>query len=298
MKYLMLSVLCFFVVHGYTQLSAKQIQPKIMVVPRVSDGEDMKKMYDTSETMQIAIAKLNEAFQKRGANLRSFDQVLKQVTQNSMMNKVSGNEQDYKTMVLAQSGADIYVETKLIKVHHASRNANSVTVIMEAYQTGTSNSLASKTVSSPMFQTSDIGQLAMQAIDTASESFLALMQQRFNEIVENGQSIYVEFTIAPNAKIDFDTEMPEPKGALLSEVINTWFEKNAYKGVFNNQGVVSNKLIMSDVRIPLRNPNNPNANYSGQNLYADILKYLRSIGLSVKREIGTNNKLLITLNKD
>ncbi len=106
--------------------------------------------------------------------------------------------------------------------------------------------------------------------------------------------MYVEFTISPDSKYDFDSDIGE-KGKLLSEVIDEWFQSHTLKGQFNNQGVTGNKLIISDARIPLKNPANPNANYTGQNFYSDILKNFKASGVSIKREIGTNNKILITI---
>ncbi len=149
-----------------------------MVIPRVPEGKDMKAEYDANMNMQIAIAKINESFQKRGANLRSFDQALKQAKENMLINKSLGNPDDFKSTVLQMSGADIYVEAKVTPVDHTARNAKSVTIILEAYQTGTANSLASKTIAGPMFQTDDIGRLTMIAMDTVSEGFLNLLQEK------------------------------------------------------------------------------------------------------------------------
>jgi hypothetical protein len=272
----------------------KTVQPKIIVIPRVADGEDMKQFYDNNMNIQIAIAKINEAFQKRGANLRSFDQVLKQMKENLLLNKAAGNQEDFKSMILQSSGADIYVEAKLDVVDHSARRAKSVNLILDAYQTGTANSLANKAVSGPMFQTEDIGRLTMMAIDTASEAFLNLIQLKFDDIVANGQSVYVEFSLSSNAKYNFDSEIGS-QNKLFSELIDEWFQAHAKNGVYNNQGVTFNKLIISDVRIPLKRPDNPNLNYTGQNLFTDISKYLKTIGISSKREIGTNNKILITI---
>ena len=274
--------------------TVKHIQPKIMVIPRVSEGQDMKALYDSSMNTQIALAKINEAFEKRQANLVSFDQVLKQAKQNMMINKSSGNQEDFKSTVLQMSGADIYVEAKLDIVRHTARRANSVTVILEGYQTGTGNLLGSKTGSSRINQTEDIGLLTMQAMDSITGVFLQLMQMKFDDIYENGQSVYVEFSLGPNSKFDFDSEVGG-QGKILSEIIDEWFQKNAFKSTYNNQGVTANKMIISDVRIPLKSPSNPRANYTGQNLYTDLLKYFRSVNVPVKREIGTNNKILITI---
>lgn len=289
----LLSIFTYQVAISQTQ-PTRTIQPKIMVIPKIKEGQNLKAVYDSNDNIRVALAKIDEAFLKRGANLVSFDAKLKEANQNAMINKSSGNQSDYKSMVLQMSGADIYVEAEVNVVRHTQRNANSVSVILEAYQTGTDNFLAVKEGNSRINQTEDIGLLTAQAMDTITESFLNLLQLKFDDIVANGQSIYVQFSLGANAKVNFDSEIPKT-GKLLSELIDDWFQKNALKGAFNNQGVTGNMLIISDARIPLKNPNNPQANYTGQNFYTDINKYLRSLGLQVKREIGTNNKILITI---
>ena len=80
--------------------SSHHIQPKIMIIPRVGANQDMKKVYDSDMNVQIGIAKIEEAFQKRGANFRSFDQALKQANENMAINKSSSNEDDFKSTVL------------------------------------------------------------------------------------------------------------------------------------------------------------------------------------------------------
>lgn len=273
----------------------KTIQPKIMVIPRISNGQDMKVLYDEDMNIQIALSKINEAFLKRGANLKFFDQALKQVRENIILNKApAGSQEDMKAAVLQEAGADIYVEAKLDIVTHKAGNAKSVTVILEAYQTGTSNGLSSKAFTGPMFQTDDIGKLTMLAIDKEAEAFLDLLQQKFDDLYENGQSVYVEFSLAQESKYTFDFEI-DSTGKLLSEMLDDWFGNNAVHGVYNNQGVTSSKMIISDVRIPLLRPDNRNLNYTGQNLFNDIRRFLKSIGVECRRTEGTNNKILITI---
>jgi len=104
----------------------------------------------------------------------------------------------------------------------------------------------------------------------------------------------VQFTLGSNVRYDFESELGHP-AKMLSELIDDWFQQHTVNGVFNNQGVVGNMMIISDARIPLKNPANPNANYTGQNFYSDISKFIKSLGLQLRREIGTNNKIIITL---
>jgi len=271
-----------------------QIKPKIMVIPKIKEGESLKSVYDSNTNVRMALAKINEAFLKKGANLISFDAKLKEAKQNTMIGKSSGNQSDYKSTVLQMSGSDIYVEADINVVKHGQTSASSVSVILEAYQTGTSNFLGVKEGRSRITRTDDIGFLTAQAMDSITDGFLNLMQLKFDDINKNGQSVYVQFSLSDNSRYTFDTEVGKP-ATMLSELIEEWFRKNALHGVYNNQGVTEKVMIISDVRIPLKNPANPQSNYTGQQLFSDIYKYFKSQGLQIKRDIGTNNKMLITI---
>jgi len=291
---IMVCLLMFFsITQGQTQ-AAKTPKPKIMVIPKIKEGEDLKKMYDSSQNIRVAIAKIEEVFLGKEANLVSFDAKLKQVEQNRRINSTSGNQEDSKSMVLQMSGADVYVEAEVNVVRHSQFNANSVSVILNAYQNGTSNLLGVKEGRSRINATEDIGLLTSLAMDTISVGFLNLMQIKWDDIYKNGQSIYVQFTLGSNVRYDFESELGHP-AKMLSELIDDWFQQHTVNGVFNNQGVVGNMMIISDARTPLKNPANPNANYTGQNFYSDISKFIKSLGLQLRREIGTNNKIIITL---
>ena len=288
-------LLAFFSLFLQQRMVAQSgIKPKIMVIPKIKEGESLKTVYDSSFYIRMALSKINEAFLKREANLVSFDAKLKEAKLNTSINKSSGNQEDFKSLVLQMSGADIYVEADINVVRHSQRNANSVTIILEGYQNGTSNFLGVDQGKSRIVQTDDIGTLTAQAMDSLTEGFLNLMQLKFDDIYKNGQSIYIQFSLGANSKYTFDSEVGKPS-RMLSEIIDEWFQENAFKGQFNTQGITGNMLILSDVRIPLKNPSNPRLNYTGQNFYSDINRFFKSLGLGIKREIGSNNKILITI---
>lgn len=270
------------------------IKPKIMVIPKTPEGVSILE-YSQNSNVQSATIKINDALLSKKANLVSFNQAIKEFKQNNNINVESGNSKsttDYKSKILQQSNADIYIEFKTELINHKERNAKSINIILDAYQVGTSNIIANKIAFGPMFQTEDINQLITIAIEKIAEEFLNQLQQKFDDLLVNGQSVFVEFTCANDSKFNLDSEI---NGTMLFELLNGWFEKNAYNGVFNNQGASTLQNIFSDVRIPLKNPNNPNANYTGQNLAIELSKYLKSIGVPYKRELSTNNKIIITI---
>lgn len=272
----------------------RPVQPKIMVIPRVKKDENMKRLYDSSMNIQIALAKINEAFEKRGANIVRFDEKLKQAEENMLMDKASNNQEDYRSLVLQLSGADIYVEAKLDVTRHSNQSANSVTIILDGYQKGTGNGLGTKTGFSRIVQTDNIGFLTAQAMENIAEEFLNLMQSRFTDIVENGQSMHVEFSISNSSDRTFNSEVDQ-EGNSLSQKLRGFIKKIAFKGKYNFTGVVGNKMILSDVKFPLRNPADPAEDFTGDDAYAAIYKQCKAAGIKVTLNFASNNKILITI---
>jgi hypothetical protein len=59
--------------------AAPTIQPTIMAIPFVPEGQSTRRGYDYSEITRIAITKIKEAFDDRGVNTIDFRAKLKQV---------------------------------------------------------------------------------------------------------------------------------------------------------------------------------------------------------------------------
>ena len=65
----------------------------------------------------------------------------------------------------------------------------------------------------------------------------------------------------------------------LSDLIEEWFEKNSYKNNYHIQGTTDLKMILDDVRIPLKDPETGN-NYNSNKFALAFFRYLRELGLS------------------
>ena len=76
------------------------------------------------------------------------------------------------------------------------------------------------------------------------------------DIIKNGRSVKVMFTLNPNAPYDFDTEADN--GELLSDLIEDWIADNAFKNNYSNPKLTDTRLYFEEVKIPLRDKNNRN----------------------------------------
>ncbi|MDR2653184.1 MAG: DUF6175 family protein [Prevotellaceae bacterium] len=285
----LLSILIFCTITGHTQIAAtnsggevQTVQPKIMVIPYVKEGEDIRTVLEEDVNKRITITKIKEAFDSRGFTTVDFTARLRASQSNSVFS--SANKTDIKAQFIQMSGADIYVETEVNVL--LSSTGNSVKVIVTAYEISTGNSLSNKVGESGKFYTDDIGKLASKAFETVATDFLTVMQEKFTDIVNNGKSLIIEFGFAEDSQYNMFSEVGT-QGLLLSDELELWMEQNAYKNNYHIQGTSDNLMIFDDVRIPLKDQSTGN-NYNPNKFALEIFKFLKTLGLEGKRDIKSN----------
>ena len=87
------------------------VQPKIMVIPYTKQGEDISQVIENDVNKRIVLAKIREAFDSRGFTTVDFAAKLKSLSRTSGLSQES--QSDLKSMIIQQSGADIYVEAEM-----------------------------------------------------------------------------------------------------------------------------------------------------------------------------------------
>lgn len=280
----------FALLAGFLTAVAQEVatvQPRIMVVPFVKQGEDIRTVLETDVNKRIVMAKIREAFDTRGFTTVDFLARLKSLSTTSGL--AVDNQQDLKSMIIQQSGADVYVDAEMNVL--LSSSGNSVKVIVTAYDISTGNSLSNKVGDSGKFYTDDIGRLASKAIESCADEFLNTMQMKFNDIVQNGRSISVTIGFAPASAMSMSTETGGG-GLTLADEIELWMSENAYKNNYHIQGTTDKQMIFDDVRIPLKDKNGNNYNVNKFGL--EFLKFARKNNLQITRDIS-NNSLVITI---
>lgn len=263
------------------------VQPKIMVVPFTKEGEDIRTILEEDVNKRIVLTKIKEAFDSRGFTTVDFFGKIKSLSRTNGL--AEDNQTDLKSMIIQQSGADIYVDAEIDII--LSGSGNSVKVIMTAYDISTGNSLANKIGDSGKFYTDDIGKLASKAIEGQADDFLNVMQTKFNDIVENGRSISVTIGFAQTSQYSMASEVGDD-GMTLSDNIELWMSENAYKNNYHIQGTTDKQMIFDDVRIPLKDENGNNYNINKFGL--SFMMFARKMGLQIGRSIS-NNTLVITI---
>ncbi len=261
------------------------IQPTIMVIPFAKENENLRTILESDVNRRVGITKVKEGFDKRGATTTDFLAKLKQ-TQTEKAVEMD-NKNSLKQQIIELSGADIYVETEVNL--QESGSGNYVTVILTAYDAFTGQSLANKVCNSPKFYTTDYTKLTEKAVDSCIDDFLNTMNIKFGEIVKNGRSLSMNITFAQDSKNDMDMTINDK---LLSELIEDWLGQNTYKKYYHVQGTTATKMIIDDIRVPLKDEKGNN--YRTAKFVAEFRKFLKNSKLECTRDIQ-GSKIFITI---
>jgi hypothetical protein len=264
------------------------VQPKIMVIPYTKEGEDIRTILEADVNKRIAITKIKESFDSRGFTTVDFVAKLKAAKDNNVF--TSDNQTDIKTQVIQMSGADIYVQAE-VNVQKG-QSGTSVTLILTAYEASTGNSLSNKIGESGKFFTDDIGKLASKAVESVAEDFLNVMQIKFTEIVNNGKSVIVEISFDASSQYNMSSEIGTD-GLPLSDQLEMWMEKNAFKNNYHIQGTSDLKMIFDDVKIPLKDQASGN-NYNPNKFALELWKFIKGLGLQPGKDVK-GNTIFITI---
>ena len=263
-------------------------QPKIMVIPYASEGEDIRTLLESDANKRIILAKIKEAFDNRGCSTVDFIARLKAASTENVMSM--DNKSDIKSQIIDMSGADIYVEAEMQcmqnQVAGQANPESRVKIIITAYDIATGTSLSNKIGESGVFYTNDIAKLAMRAIETCADDFLNTMQNKFTDMTENGRSIMLFIGVDEMSTYTMESEVGT-QGLLLQDEVELWIESHAYKNNYHLQGVSPNKMIFDDIRLPLIDENTGN-NYTANRFSIELFKLFRSLGVPVSRSLKGN----------
>ncbi len=279
---------CFALAQSTDELpkASANVRPKIMVIPYVKQGEDIAQILEDDVNKRIVLTKIREAFDNRGYTTVDFTAKLKSMSITEGLSQ--GSQSDLKSMIIQQSGADVYVEAEIDIL--LSSSGNDVKIILTAYEIATGNSLSNKVGDSGKFYTDDIGKLGSRAVEQVADEFLDIVQDKFYGMSAEGNSINIDFGFEPTSTLTMFTEIGYD-GLALSDLLELWMSEHAYQNNYHIQGTTDKKMIFDDVRIPQKDENGNNYNINRFGL--ELLQYTRSLGLQITRNIA-GNKLVIT----
>ncbi|WP_143080473.1 DUF6175 family protein [Algoriella xinjiangensis] len=284
---LLFSVLCL----GFSntilaqQTELKTIQPKIIVIPNLKSGEDLRAKIENDINYRIALTKIKEAFDSRGFTTIDAIAKIKAIGTNAALSQ--DTQTDLKSEIIRSSSADIYVDAE-IDIQQTS-SGNSVNFILTAYEVSSGNSLSNKVGESGKFYTEDYSKLTSKAIESIADDFLNVMQTKFDLIVKDGRTIMLNISIDKESTYTFDTEIGEES---LGEKIENWIADNSYKNNYAFPNISEYLMVFDQVKIPLFEQNG--RNYSPNKFSKSLENYLKTYGIKLKTTyLGNTQNVII-----
>ena len=265
------------------------VQPTVMVIPFAKEGEQLRKVYEQDDqlNLRIAVTKVKEALDYEGIETIDFRAKIKQLQMDKQMTR--DNQATIKQKVIELSGADIYVEVETAVIEDV--DGSSVSVTANAFDAFSGQVLATGVGSTKKYYTFNFERLTQKAVSIFIKEFTESIRYKFGKIIEEGRTIVVNIGFDENAEIEMDSEMDD--GSLFSEMLEAWFEKKAFHGYFHIQGITASKMILDEVRIPVKDDNG--RNYRITKFAGKLRNFLKKQGLEVTRDV-VGTKIYITIN--
>jgi len=265
------------------------VQPTIIVIPFTKDGEDMGTVLEEDVNRRVAVTAVKQGFDDVGFTTVDLRALIRSLRTSRALTLTA--ETDFKTQVIAQSRADIYVELEIMEPEDPA-NPSSASVIRTAFLTNNGTSLANMIGRSGRYRGIEYSRLVERAASDSITAFLQVMQERFDDVVENGAIILFNISVAPGAEHDLESEVG-PDQEMLAFLIEDWFAENAWKNNYSISSSTNLAMVFDAVRIPLYDPATCR-NYNASQFSRGFIRYLRTLGVRAGQTV-TRGSVFIEL---
>ncbi|MGN1210886.1 MAG: DUF6175 family protein [Candidatus Cryptobacteroides sp.] len=227
------------------EAEAGMVLPTIMVVPYKKDGETYASILESDYDRRIAVAKVQDGFEKRDITTVDIEGKINAVKRNAQFGANDADSNDKQ--LLMNSGSDVYVVVDLNK--DINQEGTRVSLIMKAYETSSGNILASKDAKTRRFAKASTDALCSYAIQDNLQEFLDDICKNFSKQAAGGKRISLIFAIAGSSAASMNDKAGDGNYT-LSNLIRQWVRKNSWQGKYHLQGIVDESIIFDYVMIP------------------------------------------------
>jgi len=306
-KFFSLILLVQLALLGYGQAK----KPKIMVVPSrqwcIAKGyitsfdnfgviervPDYQRAFDENPSLALVVSKINTLYTDRGFELIDLSNTLASLKRNSAedaamnMDRASDGKgemaESLYDKVRNAAKADIIIEIQWTV--NTSGPQRSVTYIMRGLDAYSDKQIAGAEGTGPSSMSSDMPKQLEEAVLTNIDNFNARLQAHFDRLFADGREIKVEFRRDKNWSKNFESEYGSDE---LSFLIEDWLTKNTVKGRYTTDDATENKLVFSQVRIPMFDDNQRalDARAYGRT----IQKFLRGAPFNIEAKLVTRGQ--------
>ncbi len=260
-------------------------RPRIMIIPfRKDESESFENILKEDWELSVAVAEVEKGFQKHNIETKNFKAIShgtkRRVQFAENANVANSND---RQLVLSYD-ADVYVEVRLNK--QKSAKGNSISIIVDAYETATGDTWGHGSFNSIDFQSDNISQICAKVVSDKLPGFLEQIIKNYKKPASG----YIEVNVSDDAMVTLRDRCKN--GKRMTDVIQDWLAENAYNGVYNTQDIIDDTAIFDHVQIPRVDKDNKRMN---ADRFAGMLSdALYEAGVET-RYITTGNNIMITV---
>lgn len=233
------------------------------------------------------ISKIGSLLVDRGFPLKDAEQEIKNLEQQSAEDILTVSSTSSVSLVESpldklkkRAKADIIIQVWWSI--NKTEKGKSVNFTLEALDAYTSKRIASSTGTGILSLTDPISVLLQKAVLTNIDLFTIQLQQHFTNMVETGREIIIRIKRWQNWNNNLETEYD---GKELSDVINSWLQKNTVKGKFNISDLSENMMNIEQVKMPL--VDDQNKQIDARMFVRELQKYLKAAPYNIDSKLMT-----------
>lgn len=247
--------------------------------------------------LATAIANLEDLIQERGYPIKSLAAELSSLKQSASLDALnSSREGGASTEVsvldelLSQAKVDISWEVEWTVDNNGFEKKLNYTI--RAIDVYTNEAFSSESGTGPNSVSAGIPELLKQSVTDKMDAFLGKHQTYFNEIVENGRKVSMEFRRWDDFDLYFD-DLVTVRGQefTITEILQQFLRANAISSSFQTNGT-NTQINVTDLRIPL---NRKERNiFTGETELVPIAtaEFARKLQTFLKNEMNIESSLL------
>ncbi|MEY3079082.1 MAG: hypothetical protein RL086_235 [Bacteroidota bacterium] len=275
-----------------TNGNVKQIQPKIVVVPYVPNGEDIRSKIEANPNLRLAISLVKKAFDQRGYTTYDFLTSLKSAEESNMRSNSNSTMLSKNEIINKYTKAEIEVQIDYVELA-ANKDGKQVQIVLSANVVGEASAFANEPFNSKRLNV-ELNELMIQAINSNIDAFMSTMQTKFTEIVNDGISYYLELQISNGESFKFNDELPGENDQ-FSFIIYDWMRNNAHNNYANMDDESETQLTFT-IKIPLRDTKT-GLNYTITDFQRSFRNFLKTKMYDVKFAKTEGKKLYAEVKK-
>ncbi len=219
---------------------------------------DYNKAINTNADLSAVISKIGGLMADRGFPLKDLGQTMRSLNASSALNSVSTSKSSGakiqespldRLMSVAKCDIRLEVEWTVSQIGPKKQ----LRYVLKGVDAYTNTQVAEASGVGPQSFSADVPVLLEEAVIDKMDVFCSQLQAHFDDMLENGRAIAIEFKVFDGSNVDLETEY---NGTELIDIIDEWFHDNTVRHRFNRVDNTENTARFDDVRMPLYDVNN------------------------------------------